>query len=83
MHGAVLHDFGGEKDGEGAWIVARARQYSSFMVLLGNIGGAELFLPKHALMVRNKEEVRIPLSLEALPTAKEFKVRGGGGSWGW
>tara|TARA_R110002050_G_scaffold120711_3_gene238842 strand:+ start:3279 stop:3497 length:219 start_codon:yes stop_codon:yes gene_type:complete len=69
-----MHQFETENDAERAYIIAQAHAYSSFMILLGTIGGPDLFVPKHALILKNKQEVRIPLLMEALPTAKEFKV---------
>src|SRR6185312_2609756 len=52
---------------------ARARQFSSFIVMLGSIASAELFVPKHAVLVQNKDELDVPLLLETIPTPKEFK----------
>jgi len=52
---------------------ARARQFSSFVVLLGSLSGADLFQPKHAILVQNKDELSIPLNLETMPSAAEFR----------
>ena len=52
---------------------ARARQFSSFMLLLGRMGPAGTFEQKHALILQNKDAVDIPLMLEALPSATEFR----------
>lgn len=54
-------------------LVARARQFSSFIVLLGSIASADLFLPKYAIIVQNKDDLKIPLNIETIPTPKEFK----------
>ena len=43
---------------------ARARQFSSFIVLIGTIGGVDLFEPKYAFLVKNKDDFKIPLNLE-------------------
>lgn len=34
---------------------------------------ADLFEPKHAIIIQNKDELKIPLLLETIPTPKEFK----------
>ena len=80
-------------------LVARARQFSSFIMIVGNMADASTLEPKDAIIVLNKvcdrcvacinflhleyshrynhiisqDEVLIPLLLEELPTAKEFK----------
>ncbi|EOD29722.1 hypothetical protein EMIHUDRAFT_442710, partial [Emiliania huxleyi CCMP1516] len=62
--------------GSGASVLmlgARARQFSSFMLLLGRMGPAGTFEQKHALILQNKDAVDIPLMLEALPSATEFR----------
>ena len=51
----------------------RARQFSCFMVLLGRLGPGGTFEPSHAMLARNKDELRIPLDLEQMPSAKEFE----------
>ena len=54
-------------------LVAHARQFSCFMMLLGRIGPENTFEPKHAILLQNKDDLKIPLLLETLPTPKEFK----------
>lgn len=54
-------------------LVARARQFSSFLLLVGKISGAQQFAPEHAIILQNKDELLIPLLLEQMPTPKEFK----------
>ena len=54
-------------------LVARARQFSSYMLLIGTMTGPDTFDPKHAIILQNKDEVIIPLLTEVLPSAKEFK----------
>ena len=49
-------------------LVARARQFSSFLLLVGNISGPSSFTPKHAIILQNKDELLLPLLLEQLPT---------------
>lgn len=54
-------------------LTARARQFSSFILLVGTIAGAELFEPKHATIIQNKDDLKIPLILDTIPTPKEFR----------
>eukprot|EP01127_Copromyxa_protea_P017504 TRINITY_DN533_c0_g2_i1.p1 TRINITY_DN533_c0_g2~~TRINITY_DN533_c0_g2_i1.p1 ORF type:complete len:999 (-),score=241.59 TRINITY_DN533_c0_g2_i1:48-3044(-) len=52
---------------------ARARQFSCFVLMIGTMGGADVFEPKHAIIIKNKDDLKIPLLLEQLPTPQEFK----------
>merc|ERR1711970_1614123 len=54
-------------------LVSRARQFSSFIVLVGRIASAKTFDPKYAAIIQNKDELKIPLELSTIPTPKEFK----------
>jgi hypothetical protein len=71
LHGWVIHSFDGEEQSN-TNLVARARQFSSFVLIVGTIAGKNEFDPKHALILQNKDEVVIPLLLEAMPTPKAF-----------
>ena len=75
LHAHLAHEFGGDDDGpsEELHLSARARQFSGFILLVGRLGAGRTFEPKHALIVQNKDEVRLPLELEALPTPKAFR----------
>lgn len=55
-------------------MVARARQFSSFILVLGRIASADLFEPIQAMVVQNKDVLKIPLIMEILPAAKAFKA---------
>lgn len=57
VHGWVNTEFG-KSAAEQIAFVARARQFSSFIVVLGNIAGPDLFSPKHAIVVQNKVRER-------------------------
>ena len=37
------------------------------------VAGADTFDPTYAMVVRNKDEFSVPLNMETIPTAKEFK----------
>ena len=54
-------------------LAARARQFSSFVLLVGKLSGPGAFEPESAIIVKDKDEVIIPLLLETIPTAKEFR----------
>ena len=54
-------------------ITARARQFSSFMLIIGKISGPDTFEPQEACIISNKDEIFLPLLLEELPTAKAFR----------
>ncbi|CAN0471703.1 unnamed protein product, partial [Discosporangium mesarthrocarpum] len=43
------------------------------MVQVGKIAAADLFEPLHAIIVKDKDEVMIPLLMDPLPTPKEFR----------
>ena len=72
LHGYMGHRFSTEEMPQLS-LIGRARQFSGFIMLIGSIGGKDLFLPKHAMIVKNKDDYRIPLLLEEIPTAQEFK----------
>jgi len=54
-------------------LVSRARQFSSFLLLVGKLTGPDTFEPEHGIILQNKDELLIPLLLEEMPSAKEFK----------
>jgi hypothetical protein len=64
-----------EASGVSLKMVARARQFSCFILLLGRITAADGFDPQYATIVQNKDDLEIPLLLETIPTPKEFKDR--------
>lgn len=76
VHGYLSHAFQAPRTSASRLqlrLVAAARQFSSFMVVLGRISSATSFDPKHAFIVENKEEMFIPLQGETIPSAKEFR----------
>lgn len=72
LHAWLAHQFSGES-GAQLSLVSRARQFSSMLVLVGRIASAQVFEPKFAAIVQNKDELTIPLDLSTIPTPKEFK----------
>ena len=71
LHGWLQHRFGPSRVGHN--LVARARQFSSFILIIGTMTEPTRLEPKDAIIVQNKDEVLIPLLVSELPTAKEFK----------
>eukprot|EP01126_Amoeba_proteus_P061740 TRINITY_DN8317_c0_g1_i9.p1 TRINITY_DN8317_c0_g1~~TRINITY_DN8317_c0_g1_i9.p1 ORF type:complete len:631 (+),score=166.10 TRINITY_DN8317_c0_g1_i9:1004-2896(+) len=53
-------------------LTARAHQFSIFILLLGRILEGNSFDPKFGMILRNKDEIGIPLFLETIPTRKQF-----------
>lgn len=72
LHGWMQHMFK-TKPRNDFQVIARARQFSSFVLVLGTLLGADKFDPKDAIILQNKDEVLIPLLTNTLPSAKEFK----------
>eukprot|EP01034_Spumella_vulgaris_P044019 gene44019-54704_t len=72
VHGWLAHSFSHQPMPQLS-LVAQARQFSSFIVLVGRIASATLFEFKYGFVVQNKDEVTIPLLLEQIPTPKEFR----------
>jgi len=54
-------------------LIARARQFSSFILVVGKIISAEKFDPKCAIIIKDKDELDIPLDMNTIPTPKEFR----------
>jgi len=72
LHSWMGHQFSGQGNPTLS-LTARARQFSSFIVLLGTVLSADEFKPKYAVIIKNKDSLKIPLDLETIPTAKEFR----------
>ena len=72
LHGWMLHQFAGDCSTRFS-LAARARQFSSFMLVIGTMAGAHKLEPKNAIILQNKDDLLIPLLTEVLPSAKDFK----------
>ncbi len=72
LHALLVHEFA-DSPPPRLQLAARARQFSAFILVVGRMGPARTFEPKHALIVQNKDEVTLPLELEQLPTPKAFR----------
>ncbi|KAJ3185635.1 hypothetical protein HDU87_000259 [Geranomyces variabilis] len=72
LHACLFHRFSDSMNDVGLSLRARARQFSSFILLAGRVASASEFEPTAALIVQNKDDLAIVLKLETLPTAQEF-----------
>jgi len=72
LHAWLSHQFSGQSGCELS-LVARARQFSSMLGLIGRVSSATSFHPKYAALIQNKDELTIPLNLSTIPSPKEFK----------
>uniref|UniRef100_A0A7S4EPU7 Uncharacterized protein n=1 Tax=Pseudo-nitzschia australis TaxID=44445 RepID=A0A7S4EPU7_9STRA len=76
LHGWLQSQWAGGKavSQQHKFLVARAHQFSSFLLVIGQMRGPNnTFVPKKAIILQNKDEVIVPLSTFVLPSAKEFK----------
>jgi hypothetical protein len=72
VHGLVRQTFAGAAPPALA-LVARARQFSCFVLMVGSVPARGTFEPRHAVILTNKDRMVLPLVLEAMPTAKQFR----------
>jgi len=79
-HSFTAHRFHSSSENVELRLLAQARQFSSVLVLLGSLSATGVFTTTDAFMVQNKEEIVVPLILEQLPTAREFR---GGAATSW
>ena len=71
LHATVLQSFDGGPAKLG--LIARARQFGSFILMVGKLSAADAFDPIAVLVVSNKDEVILPLVLSTVPSPKEFR----------
>ncbi len=71
LHGWIRHRFGGDQ--KVYELIARAREFSSFVLVVGTMVGLDKLDPQDAIIIQNKDELMIPLRLGEIPTSKEFK----------
>lgn len=73
LHGWMQHRFKSKLGGKPEYNIAcRARQFCSFILIIGTMSGYDTFEPKDAIVIQNKDEVLIPLLTTILPSIKEF-----------
>eukprot|EP00941_MAST-03F_sp_MAST-3F-sp1_P002185 g2185.t1 len=76
LHATLLHSFSTQLNTmkrASLKLMARARQFSSYVLMVGTLVSSNRFAPKAALIIRDKDDITIPLLLETMPSAKEFK----------
>lgn len=73
LHGWLQHRFKSLLVAPSFQLAARARQLSSFLLIVGNMMGPNQLSPKAAIILQNKDELQIPLITDVLPSAKDFK----------
>ena len=72
LHACMFQQFSGGRRVPRINLVARARQFSSFILVVGKIASADVFEPECACIIKDKDDLTIPLLLETIPTPKEF-----------
>lgn len=70
VHAYISRTFADDDVWKDLSIKASARQFSSYILLLGTV--TDTFEPSHGIVVKNRDDIEIPLSLAALPTPKAF-----------
>jgi len=70
LHGWMLQKFESKPSFS---LASRARQFSSFLLLVGKLSGPDTFEPQHGIILQNTDEIVIPLLLDEMPSPKEFK----------
>jgi len=77
VHSALTHRFNSNKyhypSGPQLRVVASARQFSGYLLVLGRLVSPTELQPVHAVIVQNRVELLIPLLLQELPTPGEFQ----------
>jgi hypothetical protein len=73
IHAYVSHQFSGDT-GAKLNVTARARQFSCFILLIGTITGPDLFDPKFATIVKDKDDLSIPILCETVRTSTLFPL---------
>lgn len=75
-HGWLQYEFSslfGDSINRNFQLCARAKEFSCFILLLGNMLSDDKIQCNHAIIVRNNDHFIIPLLIESLPSAKAFK----------
>jgi hypothetical protein len=70
LHAWVQHAFLGQEPELS--LVASARQFSCYVMVLGRMASATAIDPVAAVIVRDKAELRVPLRMAAIPSPGEF-----------
>jgi len=71
VHAWLGHRFASQL-GDGLRLTASARAFASFIVLVGRITGPATFAPAWGAIVKDRDELSIPLALSQLPSPAAF-----------
>ena len=71
LHGYILNKFSNETIELS--LQARAKQFSCYILLIGRVITSNQFNAKYGIILKNKDELKIPLLLSQIPSKKEFK----------
>lgn len=72
LHAAIFYEFGGSGQ-PSLQLAARARQFSSFVLLVGSMISENEFRADIGIIIKDKDDLAIPLLLETIPTPKAFR----------
>lgn len=72
VHGWLDHRFSDMKT-EPLEMMVEARQFSSFVLMIGRTPDVGTFEPLHAIIVKDKDLLKIPLEIAIVPSLKTFK----------
>jgi len=72
-HGYLSHRFSRSQGSENLELIAHARQFSNFILMIGKIVAKDEFDPEYALIIQDKDRAVVPLMLDPLPSAKAFR----------
>lgn len=72
LHAAIFYQFSAQDQAQ-LKLAARARQFSSFVLLVGTMVSANEFRADIGIIIKDKDDLTIPLLLETIPTPKAFR----------
>lgn len=72
LHGWFCSHFQENKN-QSYKLIARAKPFSSFILIIGTMSDSDLFHPKDAIILQDEDEVLIPLSLTETPALNELR----------
>jgi len=71
LHSWIRSKFSGDQP-DGLNLTARARQFSSFIMMIGTVVSANEFKPVSSVIIQNKDDLLIPLIFEQIPSSQAF-----------
>jgi hypothetical protein len=71
LHMYLSHAFSNEMLPTTLTLTAQTKQFSSFLLVIGRVSSSE-FDATYAMIIKDKDEITIPLQLAVIPTLKEF-----------